>query len=261
MLNISHPFIVKLHGSFQTPEKLCFVMEYCPGGDLGTHIARERRFPLDKAKFYLCEVILALEELHKNEIIFRDLKPENVILDNEGHAKLTDFGLSKEGMIEGQLAKSFCGSVAYLAPEMLRRVGHTKAVDWYLVGVLLYEMLVGVPPYYSSNREQLFNNIQRGKLKIPSTINSETKDFLKELLQRDPTRRLGYHNDAKELKEHSFLRDVDWGSFMNKLVTPPKASPIRRMFKSIPQERIFGLLEDEEIVERRIEGWSFISPR
>lgn len=129
MMNITHPFIVKLHHSFQTPEKLVFVMEYCPGGDLGTHIAKEKSFSEEKAKFYLAEVVLALEELHKHGIIFRDLKPDNVVLDADGHAKLTDFGLSKEGAIEGQLTKSFCGSVAYLSPEMLRRTGHSKAVD------------------------------------------------------------------------------------------------------------------------------------
>ena len=154
VLGISnHPFIVKLHYAFQTPEKLFLILDYCPGGDLGEHLQREKRFSEEKARFYLAEVLLALEDLHKRDIIFRDLKPDNIVIDAEGHAKLTDFGLSKEGVLNpSEGARSFCGSVAYLAPEMLRRTGHGKAVDWYLLGVVFYEMLVGVPPYYANNR-------------------------------------------------------------------------------------------------------------
>ena len=113
----------------------------------------EHRFTENRARIYLCEVLLALEDLHKRDIIYRDLKPDNVVLDDEGHAQLTDFGLSKEGVFEGNKgAKSFCGSVAYLAPEMLRKAGHGKSVDWYLLGVLLYEMIVGQPPYFSDSK-------------------------------------------------------------------------------------------------------------
>jgi len=129
LMKISHPYIVKLNYAFQTPEKLILVMDFCPNGDLGTHLAREKKFDEPKARFYISEVLLALQELHMHDIIFRDLKPENVVLDKDGHARLTDFGLSKEGVHEGELNKSFCGSVAYLAPEMLRRAGHTRSVD------------------------------------------------------------------------------------------------------------------------------------
>jgi len=129
LLKLNHPFIVKLNYSFQTPEKLVLVMDFCPGGDLGMYLNREKKFNEDKARFYIAEILLALEELHKHEILFRDLKPGNVVLDKDGHARLTDFGLSKEGVTDGQLNKSFCGSVAYLAPEMLRRAGHTRSVD------------------------------------------------------------------------------------------------------------------------------------
>jgi len=115
-------------------------------------LQKDRRFQEDRARFYLCEILLAMEDLHKKDIIFRDLKPDNIVFDQDGHAMLTDFGLSKEGVMNNSAARSFCGSPAYLAPEMLKRTGHGKSVDWYLLGVLLYEMLVGIPPYYSNNK-------------------------------------------------------------------------------------------------------------
>ena len=148
----NHPFIVKLNFAFQTSNKLFLILDYCSNGDLSRHLIYEKRFSEERAKFYICEILLALEDLHQRGIIFRDLKPDNVVLDNEGHAKLTDFGLSKEGVYESDCAKSFCGSIAYLAPEMLKRSGHGKAVDWYLLGVLFYEMLVGIPPFFTDQR-------------------------------------------------------------------------------------------------------------
>lgn len=182
-----HPFIVKLHAAFQTRKQLFLILEYCPGGDLSFYLRREKRFTEDRARFYLTEVILALEYLHSRDIVFRypsygnggrDLKPENVVLNAEGHAMLTDFGLSKEGMADNVLAKSFCGSVAYLAPEILKRSGHGKALDWYLVGAMLYEMLVGQPPYYSHVREQLFYNISSGILRIPHDVSEEARSLI-----------------------------------------------------------------------------------
>ena len=147
-----HPFIVGLNFAFQTAEKLFLLLDYCPGGDMGHLLLQEKRFSEERARIYLAEVLLALEDLHSRNIIFRDLKPDNVVIDAEGHALLTDFGLSKTGVEDNKDTRSFCGSVAYLAPEMLKRTGHNRTVDWYLLGVLLYEMLVGVPPYFSNNR-------------------------------------------------------------------------------------------------------------
>eukprot|EP00826_Nyctotherus_ovalis_P017326 TRINITY_DN15098_c0_g7_i1.p4 TRINITY_DN15098_c0_g7~~TRINITY_DN15098_c0_g7_i1.p4 ORF type:complete len:177 (-),score=56.65 TRINITY_DN15098_c0_g7_i1:445-975(-) len=147
-----HPFIVNLYCAFQNRTRLFMVMDYCRGGDLGNVIEREGRLCENVTRIYLAEVLLALEELHKREIIYRDLKPDNVVMDAEGHAVLTDFGLSKEGIKATDYTLSFCGSLAYLAPEVLGRSGHGKSVDWYLLGVLLYEMLVGMPPYFDKNR-------------------------------------------------------------------------------------------------------------
>jgi ankyrin repeat protein len=256
---INHPYIVRLNFAFQTAEKLAFVMDYCPGGDLATHLAREKHFPEEKAKFYIIEILLALEELHKHGIIFRDLKPENVVLDLDGHAKLTDFGLSKEGVEDGQLARSFCGSVAYLAPEMLRRAGHNRSVDWYLLGVVLYEMIVGTPPYYSNNRDQLFNNIQRGKLSLPKNMSDDAKSLIKLLLHRDPTKRLGSgKTDSEEIKAQSFFAGTNWNEFLNRNVAPPPTKPVRRVPKGVSLEKIFGKLEEEK-VNQKVEGWSFIT--
>lgn len=156
------------------------ILDYCPGGDLARVLSREpkKRFTEDRARIYTAEILLAIQYLHKRDIIFRDLKPDNVVIDADGHALLTDFGLSKEGVLDNISAKSFCGSVAYLAPEMLKRSGHGKSVDWYLLGVLLYEMLVGQPPYFCHNKEQLFYNIQKGVLKLPASISNEAKSLL-----------------------------------------------------------------------------------
>ena len=178
---IRHPFIVSLNYAFQTAEKLFLILDYCPGGDLSSRLLVEKRFTEERAKIYLCEILLALEELHKRDIIFRDLKPDNIVLDKDGHAMLTDFGLSKEGVYDNSTAKSFCGSVAYLAPEMIKRSGHGKAVDWYLLGVVFYEMVVGMPPYFSSNKDELINNIQKGKLKIPASLSLEAKELIKDV--------------------------------------------------------------------------------
>jgi serine/threonine protein kinase len=219
-----HPFIVNLNYAFQTKTKLFLILDFCPGGDLGKIIANERRFTEDRARLYISEVLLALKELHRRDIIYRDLKPDNVVLDDYGHALLTDFGLSKEGVLEvSKGAKSFCGSIAYLAPEMLRRVGHGKSVDWYLLGVLLYEMLVGTPPYFSGDKQELFNNIIGGPLKLPKSISTEAKNLMVALLNRNPTKRLGSGPEgALEIMRHPFFKNVDWDMVLHKQTNPPR---------------------------------------
>jgi len=149
---VRHPFIVKLRCAFQTKGSFVMIMDYYPGGDLGHLLREEKKFTEERARMYIAEVILAIEELHKKEIIYRDLKPENVLIDSQGHIALTDFGLSKEGVKYHDFTKSFCGSVAYLAPEILNDAGHSRSVDWYLVGVMFYAMIIGIPPYYNKIR-------------------------------------------------------------------------------------------------------------
>ena len=262
----NHPFIVKLNYAFQSATKLYFVMEYCPNGDLAKHLLFEKRFKEPRAKFYICEVILALENLHKRDVIFRDLKPDNVMLDEEGHCKLTDFGLSKEGVKENVYAKSFCGSVAYLAPEMLKKQGHGKAVDWYLLGVLFYEMLVGITPYFTTRKEDLFYNIENAELKIPNFVTKDAADLLKKLLERNPTKRLGGSGrDAEEIKEHPYFKDVDWKKVYEKKIKVPNfVNYMKKTIKFYNKPKLFA---NDDIINRTadpnmpdlLKGWSFVN--
>lgn len=252
---VRHPFIVALRYSFQTSNKLYLILDYCPGGSLSSFLKREKRFSEDRAKLYLSEILLALEELHKRDIIYRDLKPDNVVIDSEGHAMLTDFGLSKEGVLEKDSAKSFCGSVAYLAPEMLKRMGHGKAVDWYLLGALLYEMLIGYPPFYSNNRSELFYNIKKGKLRVPTTLSSECKNLLRDLLQKDPNKRLGTVEDAAEIKKHEFFIGVDWEQVYLRRLRPP-IPPVPVLHSGFLSEDVIAdSLEDDK---QALPGWTFV---
>lgn len=210
-----HPNVVNLDFAFQNEHRLYLIMEYCAGGDLGAQIKMRNkarnRFSEAEARSYICEIIIALEFLHKNEIIFRDLKPENVVLNAKGHVKLTDFGLSKESVDETSGNSSFVGSIAYLAPEILKKQKHFKSLDWYLTGLLLYEMIVGQPPYYKNNRKELFENIMTGPLRIPQSMSMEARDLILNLLNRNPKKRLGAGpEDANELKRHAFFNGIDW---------------------------------------------------
>lgn len=183
---LHHPFVVHLNFAFQTTDKLFLILDYCPGGDLSQYLEIEKAFDEAKAKFYICEIILALEALHDQDIIFRDLKPDNVVLDDDGHALLTDFGLSRENVYDRDQAKSFCGSYAYLAPEMIRKKGHGKAVDWYLLGVVFYELVTGMPPYYHDEKEVLFRNIMNNELDMPRHLTPMAKDLIRKLLNKNP---------------------------------------------------------------------------
>mmetsp|Transcript_6799 Transcript_6799/g.11955 ORF Transcript_6799/g.11955 Transcript_6799/m.11955 type:complete len:346 (+) Transcript_6799:63-1100(+) len=219
---VSHPFIVQLHYAFQTPKKLYFVLEYCPGGELFFHLSRAGRFSEGRTRFYSSEILLAIQYLHILNVIYRDLKPENILLDADGHVKLTDFGLSKEGIQDNFSAKSMCGTPEYLAPEILAKVGHGKAVDWYSLGALMYEMLTGLPPFYTRDREKLFERIRRGELSYPQYVTRESKSLLQALLQSDPAQRLGGGpDDGEEVKRHAFYHDLDWIAIQHRRVMPP----------------------------------------
>lgn len=223
-------------------------------GDLGKVIQREKKVSEERAKIYAAEIILALEDLHKRDIIFRDLKPDNIVLDEDGHALLTDFGLSKEGIVDNHLTTSFCGSPAYMAPEVLQKTGHGKAVDWYVFGATLYELVVGSPPYYTGNREQLFKNIKSAPLKMPKALSSNLKNLLILLLARNPQKRLGSGAmDAEEVKSHPWFSDIDWEDAINKRLKPPKPI-IKEVSKSTTLINVF---KDNRKDKNEISGWNF----
>mmetsp|Transcript_27262 Transcript_27262/g.49323 ORF Transcript_27262/g.49323 Transcript_27262/m.49323 type:complete len:622 (+) Transcript_27262:3-1868(+) len=221
---IRHPFIVRLHFAFQTPSCLVLVLHYCSGGSLSAVLHRDGSVPEVVARLYLAEVLLALEHLHARQVIYRDLKPENVVLDEDCHAMLTDFGLSKEGVDNLQGTKSFCGSVAYLAPEILCRAGHGTAVDLYGLGVLLYEMLAGQPPFYSRDRDTLFRNIAAATLQAPARSSAKASQLIFELMQREPAKRLGAR-ETSEVRTHSFFTGLDFDKVLRREVAVP---PLRR---------------------------------
>eukprot|EP00357_Protocruzia_adherens_P027917 CAMPEP_0115011738 /NCGR_PEP_ID=MMETSP0216-20121206/24250_1 /TAXON_ID=223996 /ORGANISM="Protocruzia adherens, Strain Boccale" /LENGTH=349 /DNA_ID=CAMNT_0002380521 /DNA_START=159 /DNA_END=1208 /DNA_ORIENTATION=- len=219
---IKHPFIVDLKYAFQTERKLFLVLEYCPGGELFYHLSEAERFTEARTKFYAAEILLALEHLHKNNILYRDLKPENVLIDDYGHVKLTDFGLSKENISDNHSAKSFCGTPEYLAPEVLDKRGHGIAVDWWGFGALIYEMLSGLPPFYSTNREAMFEQIRGGTVEYKRYFSPEVTNLLQSLFIRDPDKRLGGSSrDAEEIKEHPWFAEVDFDKMARREIAPP----------------------------------------
>ena len=208
---IKHPFIVRLHYAFQTGEKLYMVMDFVSGGDLYFHLRRCRRFQMELVRKWLCELVLAIEYLHSMNIVYRDLKPENILLDSHGHLHLADFGLSKQSESEDEPLKTFCGTPYYVAPEMLKKNRlYTKGVDWWSLGVLCHELLVGQPPFYSANVDRIYEKIAKDELRFPPTVREEPRGLIKALLQRDPNARLGATQGGKELKQHAFFTGVDW---------------------------------------------------
>jgi RAC serine/threonine-protein kinase len=216
---LHHPFLVNLNFSFQTEDKLYFILDYVNGGELFFHLQREKRFSEERVRFYCSEIVLALEHLHINGIIYRDLKPENILLTNEGHICLTDFGLSKEGIEkEDDRTGTFCGTPEYLAPEVLKGKGYGKAVDWWSFGSLMYEMLTGLPPFYSQDVQEMYRKIMTDKLKFPPTMSEGARILIEGLLQRDPAERL---RDPSKIKEHAFFNNLDWNALYNKKIKPP----------------------------------------
>uniref|UniRef100_A0A8C6PA98 non-specific serine/threonine protein kinase n=1 Tax=Nothobranchius furzeri TaxID=105023 RepID=A0A8C6PA98_NOTFU len=220
--NTRHPFLTSLKYSFQTKDRLCFVMEYVNGGELFFHLSRERVFSEDRTRFYGAEIVSALDYLHSAKIVYRDLKLENLMLDKDGHIKITDFGLCKEGITDTATMKTFCGTPEYLAPEVLEDNDYGRAVDWWGLGVVTYEMMCGRLPFYNQDHEKLFELILMEEIKFPRTLSADAKSLLSGLLIKDPNKRLGGGpDDAKEIMRHSFFGSVDWQDVYDKKLVPP----------------------------------------
>ncbi|KAG0219084.1 AGC protein kinase Gad8 [Mortierella sp. NVP41] len=220
LAQINNPFIVPLKFSFQSPEKLYLVLAFVNGGELFHHLQREGRFSEERSRFYAAELMCALECLHGFNVVYRDLKPENILLDYTGHIALCDFGLCKLGMTETETTNTFCGTPEYLAPELLLGQGYTKTVDWWTLGVLLYEMLTGLPPFYDENIHEMYRKILQDELRFPDEVAPDARALLTALLTRDPNQRLG-NNGSSAIKQHAFFKPISFPHLMAKKIQPP----------------------------------------
>jgi len=214
---VRHPFIVRLHYAFQTSSKLYLIMDFVNGGHLLHHLRREAMFSEKQARFYIAEVILAIEHLHSLNIIHRDLKPENVLLSADGHCVLTDFGFAKQDVTDPDSCQSFCGTLEYMAPEVIQKNRYGKAADWWSVGILLYDMLVGKPPFRHVNDAKLYEKILKDKLVLPKYFTSGCSTLIKALLTRDVNKRL----TVEGIKAHPFFKTIDWDQLARLEVPPP----------------------------------------
>ncbi|XP_071981929.1 ribosomal protein S6 kinase alpha-6 isoform X1 [Engystomops pustulosus] len=222
LVEVNHPFIVKLHYAFQTEGKLYLILDFLRGGDVFTRLSKEVMFTEEDVKFYLAELALALDHLHSLGIVYRDLKPENILLDEAGHIKLTDFGLSKESVDHEKKAYSFCGTVEYMAPEVVNRRGHTQSADWWSFGVLMFEMLTGTLPFQGKDRNETMNMILKSKLGMPQFLSPEAQSLLRMLFKRNPLNRLGAGLDrVEEIKRHPFFATIDWNKLYRREIQPP----------------------------------------
>ncbi|XP_011639225.1 protein kinase C isoform X2 [Pogonomyrmex barbatus] len=224
-LAAKHPFLTAIHSCFQTADRLFFVMEYVKGGDLMFHIQKARKFDEPRARFYAAEVILALQFLHRNHIIYRDLKLDNILLDAEGHCKLADFGMCKENIIEGETTTStFCGTPDYIAPEILQELPYGASVDWWALGVLLYEMVAGQPPFEAENEDDLFESILRDDLVFPGWVSPEAESVLKAFMTKNPAKRLGCvaaEGGESAIRVQPFFKHLDWEALEARKIKPP----------------------------------------
>ena len=219
---LDYPFLVGMVFCFQTEERIYFIMPFIRGGELFQHLRNSKYFPEEKVRFYSAIIGLSLEYLHTHGIIYRDIKPENILIDEDGYIRLADFGMAK--FLKGdEKATSFCGTPEYLAPEIITGEGHNKAADWWSYGILMYEMMVGIPPFFCDNQEKMYQLITRAELRFPKKINlSDTaKDLLQKLLIKDQDQRLGSKNGFNEIMQHPFFKGLDFNALVHKKIPAP----------------------------------------
>ncbi|KAJ6252137.1 serine/threonine-protein kinase ypk2/ykr2 [Anaeramoeba flamelloides] len=256
LMRVRHPFIIGLQYSFQTPEKLYMVLDYAPGGELFSHLKKNGKFSKDRTRLYVAEIILGLEHLHKMDIIYRGLKPENLLIDEGGHIKIADFSYVRTDLRKksGGKTNTFCETPEYLAPEIILNKEYTEVVDWWSLGILIYEMLVGMPPFYAEELDDLYMLILRSQIKVPSSVKTAARDLILKLLDRNPTTRLG-SNGSSDIKKHPFFSGINWEKVYNKEYTPeflPQISNGTRSTepdKEFTEEYAFGSLVKTKTVE------------
>lgn len=223
---IEHPFIINLLKGFMDDDRLYLLMEYVVGGELFSHLRKAGKFPNDVSKFYSAEVILAFEYLHTRDIIYRDLKPENLLLDGEGHIKITDFGFAKRVT---DRTFTLCGTPEYIAPEIIQSKGHDKAVDWWALGILLFEMLVGYPPFYDESPYKIYEKILEGTIQFPNWVDPKAKELIRGLLSLDKSKRLGnLKRGVQDIKRHQYYTGVDWDVLLSRNIATPIPVRLRK---------------------------------
>ncbi|GAA6003985.1 cAMP-dependent protein kinase [Rhodotorula paludigena] len=219
LAHVRHPFVVNLFCTFQDEQNLYMLLEYVQGGELFSHLRRAGRFSADVARFYIANIILVLEHLHEQDIIYRDLKPENLLIDSTGHIKVTDFGFAK---YVPERTWTLCGTPEYLAPEIITATGHGAAADWWALGVLLFELLAGYPPFFADNPLEIYEKILQGKYGVPRVIDPLAKDLIRRLLTADLTKRLGnLKGGAEDVKNHPWFQGVDWDAVSRREIRAP----------------------------------------
>ncbi|KAL3846793.1 hypothetical protein ACJMK2_017749 [Sinanodonta woodiana] len=217
--SISHPFIVNMLWANHDQTFLYMMMEYVPGGEIFSYLRNYGRFNNSTGNFYACEIVSALDYLHARSIVYRDLKPENLLLDREGHLKITDFGFAKKLL---DRTWTLCGTPEYLAPEIIQSKGYNKAVDWWSLGILIYEMLVGYPPFFDEQPFAIYEKILAGRIEWPKHLDPVAKDIIKKLLVQDRTKRLGnMKNGADDVKRHKWFKNADWDEVAARKLIPP----------------------------------------
>lgn len=273
LARLRHPFVVSLHWAFQTSTHLFLVLDFCGGGELFFHMMKRSRFEEADAKFYFSEILLGLEYLHSQQVLYRDLKPENCLLDDGGHIRLTDFGLSKETLTKSALFMSFVGTAGYLSPEMVARQGHGFPLDFYCLGCLLYCLLTGSLPHYSGDYKTMIQRRVRGEpCAYPPWVQGDVQRIIQELLIPEPEVRLGGRDGAIEVKDHPWLADVEWGRVYRREAQPcfpnfPPVLPVREVAANFASEftaqptpaDIRGFAKEEGDASQRrcsIEGFS-----
>ncbi|KAL1021835.1 hypothetical protein UPYG_G00018650 [Umbra pygmaea] len=219
LTEVNHPFLIRLFWTHHDDRLLYMLMDYVPGGELFSYLRSRGRFSNNTGLFYSTEIVCAIEYLHSKEIVYRDLKPENILLDSEGHIRLTDFGFAKK---LSDRTWTLCGTPEYLAPEVIQSKGHGRAVDWWALGILIFEMLAGYPPFFDDNPFGIYQKILAGKLEFPRHLDFYVKDLIKRFLMIDRARRLGnMKNGADDVKKHRWFKSVDWEGVPLRKMKPP----------------------------------------
>ncbi|KAL4872495.1 hypothetical protein BDV12DRAFT_162340 [Aspergillus spectabilis] len=216
-----HPFITTLIASFSDSQSLYMVLDYCPGGEIFSYLRRARRFPESTSKFYAAEITMTIEFLHDAEgVVYRDLKPENILLDADGHIKLVDFGFAKQ--IGDRETYTLCGTPEYLAPEVIHNSGHGLAVDWWALGILIYEFLVGQPPFWDQNPMRIYEQIVDGRIRYPQNMSPAAQNIISLLCKTNPAERLGHiSGGSARVRSHPFFADINWDDLYYRRIKGP----------------------------------------